>query len=413
MAFKSIQINTMKILQINKYFYQKGGSETVFFNTIQLLQDNGHTVIPFSLKDVKNKKSDYDTYFVDYPEFAEVGLFTKIKSIPTFIYNQKAKRQLEKLLQKEKPDIAHIHLLFNSLSVSILPVLRKYNVPVVMTVHDYRLICPAYTFTDGKGDICEKCLQSKQYWRCAANKCSKGSFLNSVLLSMDSYFRKYFISPVDYIDKFIFVSKFAEKKHLLSSAKFEGKSTHLYNFTFIGGEEGVKKEDYILYFGRVSKEKGLKTLIQVIEKNPTIKLKVAGTGPLLDELKKQERGNIEFLGFQSGKKLEAYIQKAMFTIVPSEWYENNPLSVIESQALGTPVIGSNIGGIPELIKDNVNGFLFEPKSAEGLNEVLKKALTLSSEEYDSMCRSSKQFAEENYSNISHYKELLSIYRTLL
>ena len=147
----------MKILQLNKYFYQKGGAETVFFNTISTLENRGHQVIPFALKNKKNKFSEYESYFVDYPELSESNIWTKITNIPAFIYNRQAAKQLERLILDKKPDIAHIHLLFNSLSVSILPVLQKYRIPTVMTVHDYRLICPAYTLTNGKGKICELC----------------------------------------------------------------------------------------------------------------------------------------------------------------------------------------------------------------------------------------------------------------
>ena len=170
----------MKILQLNKYFYQKGGAETVFFNTISTLENRGHQVIPFALKNKKNKFSEYASYFVDYPELSESNIWTKITNIPAFIYNRQAAKQLERLILDKKPDIAHIHLLFNSLSVSILPVLQKYRIPTVMTVHDYRLICPAYTLTNGKGKICELC-KDRHFIHCTLNRCSNGNLTNSML----------------------------------------------------------------------------------------------------------------------------------------------------------------------------------------------------------------------------------------
>lgn len=404
----------MKVLQINKYFYQKGGAETVFFNTSELLMEHGHTVIPFSIKSDKNKESAYSSYFVDYPELSESGLLTKIKNIRPFIYNKKAKQQLEKLLQVEKPDIAHIHLLFNSMSVAILPVLKKYNIPVVMTVHDYRLICPAYTFRDGKGRICERCLKNHSYWQCITNKCSKGNLPNSIILSLDSYFRKYFISPVDFIDRFIFVSKFSQHKHITSNNKYTDKSTHLYNFTLIESDKSsIAKENYILYFGRISEEKGIETLIRAMEGIPNVKLKIAGTGPLLKSLSNQSNTAIDFIGFKSGDELRSLIRKALFSVVPSEWYENNPLTVIESQTLGTPVIGSNIGGIPELIKDQVDGYLFDPQSVEGLNKAIRKGLALSPADYKKMCENAQSFADTNYSKTIHYNRLISIYEDVI
>ena len=169
----------MKILQLNKYFYQKGGAETVFFNTISTLENRGHQVIPFALKNTKNKFSEFESYFVEYPELSESNIWTKIINTPAFIYNRQAAKQLERLIMAEKPDIAHIHLLFNSLSVSILPVLKKYKIPTVMTVHDYRLICPAYTLTNGKGEICELC-KDRHFIHCTLNKCSNGNLTNSM-----------------------------------------------------------------------------------------------------------------------------------------------------------------------------------------------------------------------------------------
>ena len=160
----------MKILQIDKYFYRKGGAETVFFNTIDLLKRNGHKVIPFCLNNPKNRESEFDSYFVNYPELSECNLLQRLVHIPDFIYNKEAAQKLEKLIIEQRPDLAHIHLLFNSHSVSILPVLKKYNIPTIMTVHDYRLICPAYAFRDGKGNICEKCLYSKSYYNCILKK---------------------------------------------------------------------------------------------------------------------------------------------------------------------------------------------------------------------------------------------------
>ena len=200
----------MKILQLNKYFYQKGGAETVFFNTISTLENRGHQVIPFALKNTKNKFSEFESYFVEYPELSESNIWTKIINTPAFIYNRQAAKQLERLILAEKPDIAHIHLLFNSLSVSILPVLKKYKIPTVMTVHDYRLICPAYTLTNGKGEICELC-KDRHFIHCTLNKCSNGNLTNSMLLSLENSFRSCFYEPLNYIDKFIFVSKFAQK----------------------------------------------------------------------------------------------------------------------------------------------------------------------------------------------------------
>lgn len=402
----------MKVLQIDKYFYLKGGAETVFFNTIKLLKDNGHEAIPFSLKSKKNFQTPYESYFVDYPELSEASLFTKIKNIPSFIYNKAAAIQLEKLIIQERPDIAHIHLMFNSFSVSILPVLKKYNIPTVMTVHDYRLVCPAYTFKNGEGQFCEKC-KTGSFYNCIINKCSNNNLSNSILLTLDSYFRSQFYKPIEMINKFLFVSQFSRNKHIEIDSRYEEKSTYLYNFTPKATRIKDQRGNYFLYIGRISKEKGVETLIKAFKRTPNSKLKILGTGPLMNILKKNITPNIEFLGFKQGEELNDYVRNAMYVIVPSECYENNPMAIVESTTMGTPIIGSNIGGIPELINKHGNGFLFPPGSVDDLCKTIQHAYNISDEEYGSISNRALEFSKANFSEEAHYKKLMDIYQSIL
>lgn len=177
---------------------------------------------------------------MDYPELSESNIWTKITNIPSFIYNRQAAKQLERLILDKKPDIAHIHLLFNSLSVSILPVLQKYRIPTVMTVHDYRLICPAYTLTNGKGKICELC-KDRHFIHCTLNRCSNGNLTNSMLLSLENSFRSCFYEPLNYIDKFIFVSKFAQKNISNSILDMHQKQSNYTTLPQIYLQESIKK----------------------------------------------------------------------------------------------------------------------------------------------------------------------------
>jgi glycosyltransferase involved in cell wall biosynthesis len=402
----------MKVLQINKYHYIKGGAETVFFNTMELLAKKGHTVIPFSLRNKKNRPCAYESYFVDYPELSESGLWTKLKYLFAFIHNRQAARKLKALLLAEKPDVAHIHLMFNCFSASILPVLKACNVPVVMSVHDYRLICPAYTFIDGQGHFCERC-KAKHHYHCIIHRCYRNEWFSSTLLALDSYYRTWFIRPVKLIDKFIFVSRFSRDKHISMDASFEARSLYLYNFTPLSDKGECARGDYVLYFGRVSAEKGIPTLMKAMERLPEVKLKIVGTGPLLEELKRLSAPSTEFVGFKSGDELYDYIRKARFVVVPSEWYENNPLSVIESMMLGTPVIGSRIGGIPELIEEGHTGYIFDVKSAENLRQTIQKALSLPEHEYAAMSEAAKDFAAKHFSAEAHYRKLMEVYDSVI
>lgn len=399
----------MKILQINKYYYKKGGAETAFFNTIRLLEAHGHTVIPFCLENKKNQVTPYSSYFVNYPELSEASFWNKVKNFSSFLYNKEAAEKLEKLIQENRPDIAHIHLMFNSLSISILPILKKYNIPIVMSVHDYRLVCPAYTFTDGKGHFCERCNKGN-YYNCVLHNCSKSSIVNSFMLALESYYRNKYYPPIEYIDRFFFVGKFSMNKHIQIDQRYKEKGTFLYNFTPTVEQSKPQKGNYIFFFGRISNEKGIVTLLNALKQIPTIKLKLAGTGPLLESLKSICPPNAEFVGFKQGTELHTLIREASFIIVPSECYENNPMTIIESYMNGKPVIGSNLGGIPELISEGKTGYVFTPKSPDDLASVILKAYSLSEQEYWEMSINARRFAIENFSEEQHYHRLMENYQ---
>jgi glycosyltransferase involved in cell wall biosynthesis len=215
------------------------------------------------------------------------------------------------------------------------------------------------------------------------------------------------------VDKFIFVGEFARKKHISVDSGFKDKSVVLHNFTAIKGQEPSDKENYLLYFGRISKEKGISYLIKAVESLPNVNLKIAGQGPLLEALSKRHRPNIEFVGHKSGKELHDYIRKAMFVIVPSIWYENNPMAILEACTLGTPVIAGRIGGIPELIEDSRTGFLVEPRRSEELKEKIRQALALTAGEYAAMCNEAKAFAKAHFTPEIYYKKLFSIYNEVI
>jgi len=399
----------MKVLQINKYHYVKGGTETVFFSTIRLLEKKGHEVHRFCLKDANNLPCNDEIYFVDYPEMSSVGFFQKFKNSLSFFYNRDSKRKIEQLIKDVKPDIAHIHLLFNGISVSILPVLKKYNIPVVMSVHDYRLICPAYLFLDGDNQMCERCYR-KTYLNCIRYKCHNKSRFSSAMLALDMYFRNIFFPVSKYVNQFIFVSRFTYSKHLSFNKVFLEKGCVLPNFIDNISTHSNKlypEEKYYLYYGRLSREKGLLTLIRACQKL-NVKLKIAGKGPLF-ESKDNIDANVELLGFKSGEELYELVKNAYFVVVPSEWYETFGLTVIESLFLGTPVIGAKIGAIPELIEDNKDGFLFEPGNMENLSQTIIKANSLSSEEYLRMSESALLKSQLYSDSFLYYNDLMKIY----
>ena len=403
----------MKILQINNQHYLKGGAHRVYLDSASLLKSNGHKVYFFSLKDEQTISDENSAFFPKAAEFRESNFVNKILSVKSFINNKKASNNLKKYIKKIKPDVAHVHLFMGGLTTSILKVLKDNGIPIIHTVHDYRLICPSYLFIDGNSKICEKC-KNGRYINCLTNNCSDKSLSQSCVLVIDAYYRKYIDSPYKYIDKFVFVSDFIYKKHIEYHKHIELKSVMLHNF--MSNLETIKpnneKGKYFLYLGRLSIEKGVNTLINAAEK-ANVRLKIVGNGPLLERKETCKNKNIEFLGFKKGDELWDIVQKASFIIVPSEWYENNPLSIIESYAYGKPVIGSKIGGIPEILKHGETGFLFDNGNEVKLKEILIHADSISNNDYKLLSQNARNFAENNFNPEKYYKTLIQIYKQVI
>lgn len=390
----------MKILQINNSYNKFGGAESVFFNTIELLEQNGHQVIPFSLNSTNNIKSKYSKYFVD-----------EVKILHNKFYSFISKKKITELLKNEKPDIAHIHNIIGGLSFSILPVLKKMGIPIVASIHDFRLLCPAYVFLNGNNEICEKCVGGK-YYNCTLNNCSKKGLGRSVFVSLESYLRDYFINFSDYFDSMIFVSDF-ERKKFADVISLNSKKAHtVYNFT-----KQIKmydnKGDYFLYFGRLAPEKSLFTLLDAFSYQPELKLRIVGKGELEEQLKLKKTENVELVGYKTGNDLIEEIKNSSFVIASSECYETNSMITLEAYALGKPVIGSEIGAIPELIINGKTGFLYEAKNSKQLSSILYNSSMLNSNDYKIFSRNAYEMVGERFSNKSYYNLLLAVYNKTL
>lgn len=404
----------MRILQINNFHYRRGGSEAVYFNTAELLKKNGHEVIFFSSGAEENLLCEQSKYFV-----SNINDILRWKGLQNYFYNREAKAKLEALILAEKPDIAHAHLFWGNISPSIFSVLKKHKIPLIHTAHDYRMVCPAYTFTDSSGNVCEKCRGKNFYW-CAVKRCSKGHLLESLIMTSEMYFRNSFFSPVNNLDGVIYVSNFSKQKHLQYKPSFSKvPGIVLHNFVAEKKSDFLaqNKRSYFLYFGRLSHEKGVRTLIEAFRRMPDLQLKIVGIGPeeqeLIDYVRNNKITNIEFMGFKTGDDLKKLVSAASFVIVPSEWYENNPMTVIEAYSMGVPVIGAKIGGIPEILPDGKTGFLFAPKDVEGLKYAVSRASRLNAAEYKAMRDNALQFAADHFDVHLYYQKLIDFYGKIL
>ena len=338
----------MKVLQINNHCKSVGGAEVVFSNTIELLREKGHQVLSFCRSDEGGLQGDEDKYSIRYSE-------SPLKRF----YSYNAASMIEQVITKEKPDIAHIHNIVGGITFSIMPILRRYKIPTVTSIHDFRLLCPVCHFIDGKNRVCHKCMGGN-YLNCTINNCSQNGIIRSIFLTAESYLRDYLFPYKNYIDHYIFVSNFTKEKFSETAPFVLSKYSTIYNFTD-RFKQKIEKGAYFFSFGRLANEKGLMTLLKAFRENPQLQLKIAGNGPLKNDLEKNMTDNIELVGYKTGRDLEELIQSASFVIVPSECYETNSLTTVESYAMGKPVIGSQIGALNELIIEGQTGFTFTPK----------------------------------------------------
>ena len=398
----------MKILLVNKFHWLKGGSETYYFGLGKILKEHGHEVAYFSMDNDKNIETGDKEYFVEASDMNSKNV-TKALSV---IYNKKNKKKMEEALDDFKPDIVHLNNFQRQLSASIIDPCVKRNIPIVFTAHDVQAICPAILMLDSNGNICEDCMHHK-YNNCIKKKCIKNSKLKSILGAYENryyYKNNIYTNKIDYI---ITPSNFYKEK-FLEDGFSKDKIEYIHNFVDIN-EYNIKTQDdgYALYFGRLSREKGILNLINAFAKTKKGNLYIAGTGPELDEVKRIVKENklekrVKLLGFLNRKEMTEATRKARFIVIPSTWYENCPYSAIETQALGKPIIGANIGGIPELVKDKENGLIYKYDDVNELTEKLNLLFENDKlvEEYS---KNAKEFAKKEYSPENYYKKLMNIY----
>lgn len=360
----------MKILMVNKFLYPNGGSETYIFKLGAYLQSQGHEVQYFGMEHegriVGNRVNAY-TSNMDFHGGSKLAKLTyPIKTI----YSWEARKKIRLVLEDFCPDVCHLNNFNYQLTPSVILEIRKWEkqtghkCKIIYTAHDYQLVCPNHMCNNPNTlENCEKCLGG-HFLNCTKGRCIHGSLAKSAIGTMEATFWKW-VGVYKQIDTVICCSNFMKTK-LDTNPVLAAKTIALHNFVDPVEKKEVQKKDYVLYFGRYSQEKGIVTLVQVAKELPEIPFIFAGSGPLEHLL--VDVPNIKNVGFQRGEALEMLIREARFTVYPSEWYENCPFSVMESQMYGTPVLGADIGGIPELIRVGETGELIESGNPEQLRK---------------------------------------------
>lgn len=356
----------MKIILVNYRYFISGGPERYYFNVKALLERHGHEVIPFSIKNSRNFHTEYEKYFLDSTDdevyFAEQkkSFGTAVQSFSRMFYSRDAKKKFAKLIADVKPDLVYIMQYHNKISPSIITAARKAGVPVVHRISDFQYMCPNALFYNDAIGVCEDCLKGKR-WSCVKYRCVHGSKVYSLIKASAKLLHDK-MHVTDKIDAFVVPSSFTLGK-LKEYGIPEDKLVHIP--TFFNQTEPAPEVEYkpfALYVGRIEKQKGLMTLVKAFE-GTDHNLKIIGfsNDGYEDELKKYLEGkwhNIEFMGRMEFEEIKTYLRSCLFTVVPSEWYDNFPNSIIESFAYKKSVVATDFGSLPELVVDEISGLTF-------------------------------------------------------
>lgn len=394
----------MHILQINNNHRIVGGSDNVYLRTGKLLESNNHSVSYFAAK------SDSDEPCKDSSLFCE-GLDTKTARTTDalrFLQNNDAKKALNNLLNiKQDIDVAHLHIYYGRLTPAILRPLKEKRVPIVQTLHEYKSVCPTYTM-ERAGTVCSLCVTGSSF-NCIKYRCKNNSLSKSSLIWLEhnlSIMR----GSLQSVHRFICVSDFQRNIMIRGGIPAEKLSTlhNFVDFESLQPQSIQRRESYLLYYGRIEKLKGLQTLLDAASKTGA-ELKIAGEGAWSQELRNRilKMPNVEYLGFISGNPLRELVQKARAVIVPSEWYETFGLTAAEAKAIGTPVIASRIGGLTEVVRDGIDGILFEPGSSDDLSRAID---ALTHIDLENMGEAGKLDVIKRFSPHAHLTSLQTIYR---
>lgn len=398
----------MKILYANNYLVLRGGSERVMFEEREFFQHAGHAVSVFGRHEVGSLVNEDADLFPPLIEFGKLGLKEKLSAVPNVIYNRGTGRLFGQMLDRKLPDIVHGHNIYAGLTTSIIDQCRKREIPFLLTLHDYKLVCPSYLMLNA-GAACTMCVGG-HYHHCARTKCHKGSGLISAISAAEAYFN-HWLGKWEAAARIITPSRFLINQ-MLAHGIGEQKLRLVPNGIKVEAfEPHYQDSGYFLYFGRLSPEKGLDTLIQAAV-GCGMPLLIAGEGPeraRLESLAAGLKAEASFVGRKTGDELTSLVREAAFVVVPSEWFENASMAVLEAMALGKAVVGARIGGIPEQVADQESGILFEPGSVEELGVAIRRMASNPTERVR-MGRSGRERVAREFALQLHCERLRDVYR---
>lgn len=406
----------MRILLAHNNFVVMGGAEVFYHEVGRVLAEQGHQVAYFSAKN-DAVESPWREYFPAVASYSEGGLLSKAINFPSMVYNRAAKQAMARLIEDFKPDIVHVFAIYVQLTPAILDAAREAGVPVVMSCNDYKHVCPNYKLYH-HGKICEECKGGK-FYRAVVNRCCHDSMAYSVASSVEAYAHNWMNIYRKNVHTFLFASEFMAQK----TEEFWGKESFRWRMLrnpFDAGKHTAftpnEVGDYALYFGRIIDEKGVNVLLDAAALARDVPLLVVGDGPDLEKLKQKasEQGlsHVQFLGAKWGDELDQILKACRYVVVPSLWHENFPYVILQSFAMGKPVIGSNRGGITELVANGERGLVYEAADPAALAGAMRK-LWSDSELTKRMSLTVKLYADSEFNDERFYADLMQIYSGVL
>lgn len=401
------------LLSLNNYNYRRGGSDAVFLEHDDLFRGMGWQTAVMAMHHPKNLESRWSEFFVDEIELGHSYSAARTAlNACNVIYSFEAAKRLNRLLGQFRPDVAHVHCIYHHLSPSVLWTLRKAGIPIVLTAHDLKILCPAYKMLNS-GGICERC-KDHSVWNVARYKCVHNSRAVSMLVGAEAAVHKALKTYRRTVDMVVAPSEFFVRK-FLEWGWPEERIRLVRNCVDVPEDPAVSKVgSYFLYFGRLAVEKGVSTLMRAASM-AGMRLVIAGTGPEEENLKRlagELPGTIEFLGFLGGEPLRRAVLGARAVVVPSEWYENNPMAVLEAFSLGKPVIGARIGGIPELVRDGTTGLLFDSGDVQQLARALLATTSMDDDTLTNLGENGRALVRSEFSRARYVETMLEIYRSI-
>ena len=414
--------NSKRLLSVHRIHYRKGGAESVHLDHLRLFRDHGWDCAEFAMQHPDNEPSSWADYFPSRFEPDSGSFLERMAKVPRFMHSSEAAACFDRMLADFKPDIIHIHGLYQQLTASVLKPAKARGIPTVFTLHDFKLVCPAYYLYNQTSGICEKCKGGRQ-WNALLNRCSGDSLAKDAVFALDGLVQWYSGATRNNVSAFVTPSRFMQGK--MTELGLDAEKLHyIPNFFQTTDDTEIapsaiealraRHGRFVLYFGRLSREKGVDVLIEAAS-HQGMKLLLVGDGPQRADLEakaKALQADVTFVGHQRGAELWSYVTAASVVVLPSVCYENAPKSLLEAQSRGRIVIASKIGGMPEMIDHGTSGFLVTPGDPHDLAGMIGHVLSLPDDVARDIGEAGRVSAQSTFTSDRYFREMVALYESL-